>query len=106
MLFHKSKLTYKKVPMVIAYKEISAHPIINVFGEDGIFTLAVSTEFNDQTLFLIRQSPKLTPLEYRDTLKYLMELMLSKITTYNTILQMDNEYKLHEQHPLITGRLY
>ena len=106
MIFHRSKLTYKQVQFSIAYKEISAHPIINVFGEDGIFTLAVSTEFNDQTLFLIRQSPKLTPLEYRDTLKYQISLMVSKIKQYQTMLQMDKEYKLHEQHPLIIGRLH
>lgn len=106
MLFHKSKLTYKKVPMVIVYKEEFINPLTNPFNQKGVFIMTISTEFNGQSLYLPRRVPELTPEAYRNSLKYQISLMVSKINQYQTMLQMDKEYKLHEQHPLIIGRLH
>ena len=106
MFFHKSKLTYKKVPMVIVYKEEFINPLTNPFNQKGVFIMTISTEFNGQSLYLPRRVPELTTEAYRNSLKYQISLMVSKINQYQTMLQMDKEYKLHEQHPLIIGRLY
>lgn len=106
MTFHKSKLTYKSVQFIIGYKEVGADPLINIFNEKGIFIIVVMTTFNNQTLCIQRETPELKGADYREALRYLMNLVLSKITIYKTMLQLDKEYKLHNQHPLITGRLY
>ena len=104
--FHKSKLKYKNIQFILGYREIGADPIANIFDEDSVFLIGVSTLFNNQVLVIQRKAPKLNNIEYKYTIKYLMDMMLEKIENYKAILLLDKEYKLHKEHPLINGRLY
>ena len=103
---HKSKLKYKNIQFILGYREIVADPIANIFDEDDAYIIGAQTLFNNQILVVQRKSQKLNKMEYRSTIKYLMDMMLEKIENYKAILLLDKEYKLHKEHPLISGRLY
>ena len=104
--FHKSKLKYKNKQFILGYREIGADPIANIFNEDDTYIIGVQTLFNNQELVIQRKSPKLNNIEYKYSIKYLMDIMIEKIENYKSILAIDKEYKLRKEHPLISGRLY
>ena len=104
--FHKSKLKYKNTQFILGYREIGADPIANIFNEDDIYIIGIQTLFNNQELVIQRKSPKLNNAEYKYSIKYLMDIMIEKIENYKLMIAIDKEYKLHKEHPLISGRLY
>ena len=103
---HKSKLKYKNTQFILGYRQLGKDPIANIFNEDGIYIIGVKTLFNNQELVIKRKSPKLNNIEYKYSIKYLMDTMLEKIENYKSMLAIDKEYKLHKDHSLINGRLY
>lgn len=71
-----------------------------------MYIIGVQTLFNNQELVIQRKSPKLNNIEYKHTIKYLMNMMLEKIENYKSMISIDKEYKLHKDHSLINVRLY
>ena len=104
--FHKSKLKYKNTKFILGYRKIGADAIANIFDEDDTYIIGVQTLFNSQILVIQRKAPKLNKAEYKLTIKYLMDMMLEKIENYKSMIAIDKEYKLHEDHSLMNGRLY
>jgi len=79
-------------------------PIANVFNKDSYLS-ASTARINEQTIFVVQAIGK-PPSDKLHDFMTATELALDReITKYKLMLDIDKDYKLHPNHPLIHPRV-
>ena len=100
-----SKIKIKNIEFKISYSEIGLDVYYNKFNKEGVFILSISTKINKQEIYLLMITKELSKKDYKDGLKILTSEAKEELDKYRIMLSIDVNYKLHNNHPLLLGKV-